>query len=65
MCIRDSSKGDPVPNGQQDFSVDYSGLRMPYDDEWAVALRQRAAGLEGQLGYVRRNGRQQWIKRCV
>ena len=56
------SKGDPVPNGQKDFSVDYSGLRMPYDDEWAVALRQRAAGLEGQLGYVRRNGRQQWIK---
>ncbi|WP_238926309.1 TonB-dependent receptor [Achromobacter xylosoxidans] len=55
-------EGKPVPADEQDFSVDYSGLRMPYDDEWALALRQRVAGLEGSLSYVRRNGRQQWIK---
>ncbi|CUR69607.1 TonB-dependent receptor [Achromobacter xylosoxidans] len=55
-------QGKPVPAGEQNFSVDYSGLRMPYDDEWALSLRQRMMGLEGLLGYVRRNGRQQWTK---
>ncbi len=55
-------RGNPVPAGKQDFAVDYSGLRMPYDDEWAFSLRQRMAGLEGLLGYVRRDGRRQWIK---
>lgn len=35
---------------------------MPYDDEWAISLRQRMAGVEGVLSYVRRNGRDQWTK---
>ena len=33
----------------------YQGLRMPYDDEWAMSLRQRLAGIEGTLSYVHRN----------
>ena len=35
---------------------------MPYDDEWAMSLRQRLAGIEGTLSYVHRNGRDQWTK---
>ncbi|CUJ97884.1 Outer membrane receptor for ferric coprogen and ferric-rhodotorulic acid [Achromobacter sp. 2789STDY5608615] len=54
--------GAPVADGDQEYFVDYRGLRMPYDDEWAVSLRQRMAGLQGVLGYVRRNGRDQWAK---
>lgn len=56
------SKGNPVANGNKEYYVQYKGLRMPYDDEWAVSLRQRMAGMEGVLSYVRRNGRDQWTK---
>ena len=37
------SKGKPVTDGGKEYFVDYRGLRMPYDDEWAVSLRQRMA----------------------
>ncbi|CAB3641102.1 TonB-dependent receptor [Achromobacter pestifer] len=56
------SKGNPVANGSKEYFVEYQGLRMPYDDEWAVSLRQRMAGVEGVLSYVRRNGRDQWTQ---
>ncbi|WZB76353.1 hypothetical protein WJ972_11585 [Achromobacter insuavis] len=56
------SKGKPVTDGGKEYFVDYRGLRMPYDDEWAVSLRQRMAGIEGLLSYVHRNGRDQWTK---
>lgn len=56
------SKGRPVADGGKEYFVDYRGLRMPYDDEWAVSLRQRMAGIEGLLSYVHRNGRDQWTK---
>lgn len=56
------SKGNPVANGSKEYFVEYKGLRMPYDDEWAVSLRQRMAGVEGVLSYVRRNGRDQWTQ---
>ncbi|MNX52191.1 Ferripyoverdine receptor precursor [compost metagenome] len=56
------SKGKPVANGGKAYYVEYKGLSMPYDDEWAVSLRQRFAGMEGALSYVRRNGRDQWAK---
>jgi hypothetical protein len=52
--------GKPVADGSKEYYVEYKGLRMPYDDEWAVSLRQRMAGMEGVLSYVRRNGRDQW-----
>ncbi|AXA74625.1 TonB-dependent receptor [Achromobacter insolitus] len=54
--------GNPVADGSKEYYVQYKGLRMPYDDEWAVSLRQRMAGMEGVLSYVRRNGRDQWTK---
>lgn len=54
--------GNPVADGNKEYYVQYKGLRMPYDDEWAVSLRQRMAGMEGVLSYVRRNGRDQWTK---
>ncbi|WMD21360.1 TonB-dependent receptor [Achromobacter seleniivolatilans] len=56
------AKGKPVANGGKEYFVEYKGLRMPYDDEWAVSLRQRAAGMEGVVSYVHRNGRDQWAK---
>ncbi len=56
------AKGKPVANGDKEYFVQYKGLRMPYDDEWAVSLRQRMAGVEGVLSYVHRNGRDQWTK---
>jgi hypothetical protein len=56
------AKGNPVPDGNKEYYVEYKGLKLPYDDEWAVSLRQRAAGMEGVLSYVRRNGRDQWAK---
>ncbi|WP_241132492.1 TonB-dependent receptor plug domain-containing protein [Achromobacter insuavis] len=58
-------KGNPVDDGAKPYRVDYDGLRLPHDDEWAVSLRQRLAGLEGQLSYVHRNGRDQWTKRST
>ncbi|WP_116520677.1 TonB-dependent receptor plug domain-containing protein [Achromobacter insuavis] len=59
------SKGKPVADGAKPYRVDYDGLRMPHDDEWAVSLRQRLAGLEGTLRYVHRNGRDQWTKQST
>ncbi len=56
------AKGKPVADGSKAYRVEYQGLKMPYDDEWAISLRQRAAGMEGVLSYVRRNGRDQWAK---
>ncbi len=56
------AKGNPVADGGKEYFVEYKGLKLPYDDEWAVSLRQRAAGMEGVLSYVRRNGRDQWAK---
>jgi len=56
------AKGKPVADGNKEYFVEYQGLRLPYDDEWAVSLRQRMAGLEGTLSYVHRNGRDQWTK---
>ncbi|MEE4318178.1 hypothetical protein V2J61_00165, partial [Pseudomonas aeruginosa] len=38
--------GNPVADGSKEYYVQYKGLRMPYDDEWAVSLRQRMAGME-------------------
>ena len=48
------AKGKPVADGNKEYFVEYKGLRLPYDDEWAVSLRQRMAGLEGTLSYVHR-----------
>jgi hypothetical protein len=56
------AKGRPVADGTREYYVRYQGLRMPYDDEWAMSLRQRLAGIEGTLSYVHRNGRDQWTK---
>ena len=56
------AKGRPVTDGTREYYVRYQGLRMPYDDEWAMSLRQRLAGIEGTLSYVHRNGRDQWTK---
>ena len=54
--------GRPVTDGTREYHVRYQGLRMPHDDEWAMSLRQRLAGIEGTLSYVHRNGRDQWTK---
>lgn len=61
MKINETDKdGNPRANGRKPYTVDYKGLRTPYDDEWAISLRQRLAGLEGALNYVHRDGRDQW-----
>ncbi|OZI53521.1 TonB-dependent receptor [Bordetella genomosp. 5] len=56
------ARGNPVADGSKTEFSRYDGLRTPYDDEWAFSLRQRVAGLEGTLSYVRRNGRDQISK---
>lgn len=63
LKINETDKnGKAVANGRKPYKVDYKGLRTPYDDEWAISLRQRWAGLDGLLSYVHRNGRDQWTR---
>ncbi len=54
--------GNPVADGSKPYYVSYEGLRTPYDDEWALSVRQRMGSMEGVAAYVHRNGRDQVSK---
>lgn len=51
--------GNDVPASEANMKVDYSGLKSPYDDEWAVSYQQELFGFLGEISYVKRHGRQQ------
>lgn len=51
--------GNNVPASEANMKVDYSGLKSPYDDEWALVFQQDFGRFTGEISYVKRYGRQQ------